>query len=99
MPARLTHSNQDLLPEFYHRWHYAPKQKECVAIPYQSTNCPKSQSWDFLRYHGEGRFPQHLWFRGRVYRLRVGLEVLGFWLRLSRRFVSRPTCAVKLVET
>jgi hypothetical protein len=99
MPTRVTHSNQDVLHESYHRWHYAPKQKEYAAIPYQSTSYPKTQSWDFLVYREEGRFLQPLWFPEVACRLRVGLEVPWFWLRLSRKFVSHPTCAVKSVKT
>lgn len=92
-PVKLTQSNQDVLHESYRRWHYVPKQKEYATTPYQSTSYLRSQSWGFLQCREEGRFLQHLWSRGGFCRLRVGLLVLWFWLRLSHRFVSHPTCA------
>jgi hypothetical protein len=94
----LTQSNQDVLHESYRKWHYAPKQIEYAAIPYQSTNYPRTLSWGFLGRLGEGSFLQHLLFREVICRLRVGLSVLEFWLRLSRISESRPTCIFESVE-
>ena len=88
---KITQSSRDVLHGSCHRWHCAPKQKAYATIPYQSTNYLRSQSSGCLRYREEGRFLRHLFVREAVCRLRVGLSVLGFWLRLSRKSVSRPT--------